>query len=163
MRIDSCRFGTLEIDEMDLLHFPSGLVGFPGKDSYILLRRTPTSRVGWLQSIRRPELALPVASIESLARDVPVEMLSEALSKTGLGGELDDCAVMVVICATETGATVNLLAPIIVNSKTREGAQVILEDSDFSAREEFSLSPRSAPQPILRPQPTPRTQLTATP
>jgi flagellar assembly factor FliW len=47
---------------------------------------------------------------------------------------------MVVLCALSgQPATVNLLAPIVVNASTRTGAQVILEGTRFSTREFFAL------------------------
>ncbi len=45
---------------------------------------------------------------------------------------------LVVLCAPiGQPATVNLLAPIVINSETRTGGQVILDGSRFSTREVF--------------------------
>jgi flagellar assembly factor FliW len=46
-------------------------------------------------------------------------------------------------------ATVNLLAPLVVNADTRNGAQVILENTRFSARELFVLPKKEAPSEPL--------------
>ena len=63
--------------------------------------------------------------------------------EAGLEGPEDALAVMVVLCALSgQPATVNLLAPIVVNATTRRGAQVILEGTRFTTREMFVL-----PQP----------------
>ena len=144
MRIESGRFGTLELNEREIITFPDGLIGFAGHQQFILLRRTDHSPIGWLQSTTTAELALPVVSIESLAQEISVESLTEAVTRTHVGGTLEDCAVMAVICAlgAPSEATVNLLAPIIVNAKTRQGAQIILDDTSFTTTEPFCLSAR---------------------
>lgn len=140
MKIDG-RFGVMDVRVEEVINFPDGLIGFPEQRSFVLLRRTSSSPIGWLQSTSSPDLAFPVVSVESLANEVSMEALVSAASSTRFPAEFNDCAVMVVICASGSGleATVNLLAPIVVNAQTRQGAQVILEDSKFSTREPFCL------------------------
>jgi flagellar assembly factor FliW len=53
---------------------------------------------------------------------------------------LDDFAVLAVLSAPRSQpATVNLLAPLLINSVTRRGAQVFLEGSRFTTRELFAI------------------------
>jgi flagellar assembly factor FliW len=71
--------------------------------------------------------------------DVPVE---PTLAAAGLGDDAEEVAVMVVLCAPQAQpATVNLLAPIVVNAATRTGAQIILDGSRFTTRELFIRQP----------------------
>lgn len=49
-----------------------------------------------------------------------------------------DALLLVVATPASTGMTVNLLAPIVVNSRTGAGAQVILEGQDWPLRAELS-------------------------
>ena len=44
-------------------------------------------------------------------------------------------------------ATVNLLAPIVVNAATRKGAQIILEGTRYSTREFFALPEAAGAKP----------------
>ena len=76
----------------------------------------------------------------AIAADVPPAYKPESAGSdaNGIAGEEDDFAVLAVLCAPMgQPATVNLMAPIVVNSETRKGAQVILEGSRFSTREVF--------------------------
>jgi flagellar assembly factor FliW len=69
--------------------------------------------------------------------DVDIVSYAEA---AGLGQSLDELAVLVVLNAPPgIPATVNLVAPIIVNATTRKGAQLLLEGSRFTTREIFML------------------------
>ncbi len=54
----------------------------------------------------------------------------------------DEAIVLVVANPGENGTSMNLMAPIIVNSKTGASAQVILEGQDWPLR--ATLSARSA-------------------
>ena len=137
MNIETDRFGTIELDANEIIRIPGGLLGLPRETSFVLLRNHPASAVGWLQSTRTPGLALPVATVDALAYDYP-EISQLELRQAGL--QPGNVAVMAVLYATgATPATVNLVAPIVVNTETREGAQVLRHLSGWSARQPFAL------------------------
>jgi flagellar assembly factor FliW len=140
MNIDSQRFGTLEINEDELLSFPQGVIGFPSEQRFALVPHHGSGYIAWLQSVSTPELAFPVVSAHAFGEQYPDVPVAPAASEAGLDGPEDALAVMVVLCAlSNQPATVNLLAPILVNATTRQGAQVILEGTRFSTREFFAL------------------------
>lgn len=140
MNIESQRFGTLDINEEELLTFPHGVIGFPTEQRFALVPHHGSGYIAWLQSATTPGLAFPVVSAHAFGDrypDVPVEGVAR---EAGVEGDEDTLALMVVLCAlANQPATVNLLAPIVVNAATRQGAQVILEGTRFSTREFFAL------------------------
>ena len=141
MKIESNRFGCLEVGDEEVIEVKDGLIGFPTARTFVLLRKKEPSRVGWLQSTTEANLAFPVVSVESLTAEIPLDELTEAVTRANLDATIEECAIMAVICAAGNGveATVNLMAPIVVNAQTRKGAQVILENSKFSTREKIGL------------------------
>jgi flagellar assembly factor FliW len=140
MNIQSQRFGTLEVNEDELLSFPQGVIGFPSEQRFALVPHHGSGYIAWLQSVTTPELAFPVVSAHAFGDQYPDVSVAPAASEAGLEGPEDALAVMVVLCAlSNQPATVNLLAPILVNAATRRGAQVILEGTRFSTREFFAL------------------------
>lgn len=148
MNIESQRFGTLDINDDELLTFPQGVIGFPTEQRFALVPHQGSGYIAWLQSAVTPGLAFPVVSAHAFGDrypDVPVE---SAARDVGVDGDEDTLAVMVVLCAlANQPATVNLLAPIVVNAATRKGAQIILEGTRYSTREFFSLSEKTEAQP----------------
>ncbi|WP_439691444.1 flagellar assembly protein FliW [Curtobacterium sp. SP.BCo] len=65
----------------------------------------------------------------------------ELTDEQAVGLELTDPAdamLLVVANPGESGTTVNLLAPIVVNARTSAGAQLILEDQDQPLRAELA-------------------------
>ena len=139
MQIASDRFGSIELESDDIINFPRGVIGFPDEQNFVLIRHGESEMIGWLQSTASPELAFPVVSAHGLAPNYPDVPVTVAAEKAGV--EADDAAAVLAVLSAGAGspATVNLLAPIVVNAETRTGAQVILEGSKFSTRELFVL------------------------
>ena len=138
MNIQSQRFGSLEVGEDQILSFPEGIIGFPNEREFVLLPHNTSGFLAWLQSTSSPALALPVVSAHAFGERYPDVALDPAATALGMGEVNDDMALMVVLSAPQgQPATVNLLAPILVNVATRQGAQLILDGSRFTTRELF--------------------------
>ena len=148
MNIQSQRFGALEVSDEQVLTFAEGIIGFPNEREFVLLPHNSSGFLAWLQSTSTPALALPVVSAHAFGErypDVALEPVAEAL---GMGEVNDDMALMVVLSAPQgQPATVNLLAPILVNVATRKGAQLILDGSRFTTRELFIREQDTEPTP----------------
>lgn len=149
MNLKTRRFGEIEIQEEHLINFPAGLIGFPLIRSFVLLSNQSPGEIGWLQSVDEPSFSIPVVSAHALVHnypDVPLSLVSEL---AGLGPDTDSLAMVVVLTALpDCPATVNLLAPLLINTDTRMGAQAMLDGSRFTTREPFALRPHAqGPQP----------------
>src|SRR5690554_4086507 len=57
MKIESTRFGTIEITEEDILHFPLGIPGFLHEKEFVLLPHGEDSPFSFLQSVNEPNLS----------------------------------------------------------------------------------------------------------
>jgi flagellar assembly factor FliW len=137
MKIESQRFGTMDVAEDQLIRFADGMIGFPEEKEYVLLAHGKSDSIAWLQSTENAALAFPVVS----AHDVTTSYngLDALIDAAGLGSSREDVAVMAVLSAPPNGpATINLVAPIVVNATTRNGAQILLDNSRFSTREIFA-------------------------
>lgn len=140
MKIETTRFGNLEIDPHKVIHFAQGLIGFPEEKDFVMINHRGLDTLAWLQSTRSPGIALPVVGVQALAPQYPDVSLEDAARKAGLEGSADDMAALVVLCAMpNTPVTVNLIAPIIVNAASWQGVQTILEGTKFTTREVFVL------------------------
>jgi flagellar assembly factor FliW len=145
MQVITSRFGVIEAAEGDVIRFPGGVIGFRKETAFVLIPHGASSYIAWLQSTSSPDVAFPVVSAHGFAGypDVPLE---PAADRAGLGGKSEELAVLAVLSAPSgQPATVNLLAPLVINSATRNGAQVFLEGSRFSTQELFSY-PQDAQQ-----------------
>jgi flagellar assembly factor FliW len=147
MRIETTRFGTVEAAEDEVLRFGSGIIGFPEERMYVLIPHGTSQTIAWLQSVKTKELAFPVVSAHGFVVDYPDVPLLPIARRMDVGESLEELAILVVMSAPRNqAATVNLLAPLVINSRTRNGVQVFLEGSKYTTRELFVI-PKPTEQP----------------
>ncbi|HLK39976.1 MAG TPA: flagellar assembly protein FliW [Polyangiaceae bacterium] len=162
MKVNTSRFGMLDLRDDDVIRFPVGVIGFPNEHSFVLLRRREGSPVGWLQSTTTPWLALPVVSVDALQGAYSGASVEGSIESVGLEFRRETCAVLVVLTAAPAvRPTVNLLAPIVICSERRAGAQVLIEGSEYTTREPFVL--REPVGPVAEPAREASTAASASP
>ena len=136
LRIPTTRFGTLEVEEDLIITLTDGIIGLSQCRRFIVVRHDDSSAFRWLQSLEEPGIAFPVIEPGAFRADY-APVLSEADVRA-----LDlssDSAMLVFVIVTippdnPPGMTANLLAPIVINSDTRQGKQVILQDQGYTTR-----------------------------
>lgn len=135
MQIETLRFGTLDISEEDILHFPLGIPGFLHEKEYVLLPHGEESPFSFLQSMKEPSLSFLLVDPFAFYQDYEFK-LDEALVQEMSLTEDNPPQVLVIASIKENikDMTVNLLAPIIFNTLKREARQIILEQSSYSIR-----------------------------
>jgi flagellar assembly factor FliW len=132
IRVETTRFGTLEIPEATVIDFPGGLVGFPSETRFAFLQGSGTDEIAHLQSLRTPAIALPVIDGATFGAAYPRPEAAELARGAGLAeGNL---AVLVTIAAAgvDQALCANLLAPIVVDLTSRKAAQVVLDPRQYS-------------------------------
>jgi flagellar assembly factor FliW len=137
MKISS-RLGPIEIDGEHLLHFPSGLVGWEDCTKWVLLSDQQNDALAWLQSVDRPDVAVPVTSPRRFVPGYQIRVARRELVQLGL----DDAGatkVLVTIGRTAGGLTLDLKAPLLLNLQRRLGRQVTA-NGDLPLRYELGSS-----------------------
>jgi flagellar assembly factor FliW len=129
IRIDNTRFGTIEIEENNVMHFSEGLVGFPNEKRFALIH-SGTESIAHLQSLDTPSIALPVVDRLVFGSDYPNPGPAELARSAGLGG--DDVIILVPISKNNQNVRANMLAPIVVDAGNRRAAQVVLDPQRYS-------------------------------
>jgi flagellar assembly factor FliW len=142
MQIDTSRFGAVQIEADDILLFPHGLIAFEDCRHWVLLSDAENESLGWLQSVSRAEIALPVISPRRFVPGYQVRVARSQLLPLELT-QFDQAFLLTVVSQEDDSLTVNLKAPIVVNLDRRLGRQVITADEQPVA------------QPIGQPMRTP--------
>ncbi len=137
MKIETTRFGEIEIDEGKIIFFTSGILGFPQAKRYVLLPHRKASPFFWLQAVDVPELAFvvifPRLFFPEFAPELPAEVKEELHLKPE--DELDFLAIVTIPKEDPEAMTVNLLGPIAVNVSRRLAKQVILDARRYPLKE----------------------------
>ena len=131
MKIQTSRFGILDVSDENLLNFSSGLVGFPACRRFVVLDAGKDSDYQWFQSVDEPTLAFVIMDVHLLQPDFRVDVPDEGLRELDIT-QTDTVLILVVVTIPPGNpdlATANLRAPLVVNLRTRKGKQMILHES----------------------------------
>lgn len=138
MRFMTKHFGEIELGEEKIITFENGIMGFEDLRKYTILFDIESDEkpiISWLQSVEEPGLAIPVINPLYVKEDYNPTVEDELLTSLG---ELNDDNILVLLSITVpsdiTKMTSNLKAPFIINSDTRKGCQVIVENSDYPVK-----------------------------
>ena len=63
MRVDTTRFGEIEIQDKDLFEFPMGMLGFGRYKWFFIVDHRDNSPFKWLQSAEDGELAFIISTM----------------------------------------------------------------------------------------------------
>ena len=132
LKIETTRFGKLDVEKDTLIDITAGLIGFPTNRHFVLLEYTPP--FSWFQSTETPDLAFVVVNAAEFGDEYRFELPMQ--DRTLDLKEEDEVAILnlVSIRPDPTMSTVNLKAPVIVNLRNRKGKQIILDDPRFPTR-----------------------------
>ncbi len=133
MDVRTTRFGVISIAEDRVITFPKGLLGFCQCKRYCLLVPGDDACFFWLQSLDEPGLAFVVTDPSLFVPDYSVPIRPEQMSDLRLG-KLEDAQVFVIVNKVETQLTGNLQGPLVVNTLTREGEQMVLAEKRWTTR-----------------------------
>ncbi len=136
MTITTKNFGEIEIIDEKIITFEKGIPGFNDLSKYIIINdEDETSPFCWLQSIEEPELAFVLVNPFLVYPDYKPNLPEAEIEKLGEATP-EDYSVLAIVKVPEEieKMTANLMAPIVINLKTKKGKQVITNGEDSLVR-----------------------------
>ncbi len=136
MNILTEKFGEIIIDENLIFDFVEPIIGYDELKRYVLVEHSENSAFKWLQSIEEPSLAFPVTSPAFFDIDYQFEIPTEKAEKINLTSveSLISLNIVTIPSSNPRKATINLLAPIIINAANKQGMQLILSNSNYPVK-----------------------------
>lgn len=133
MRADTRLFGEIDIEEEKIITLENGMIGLPEFQKFALIfdeeKERKTSSVMWFQSMDDPQTAFPVMQPNAVKPDYNPTVNDEVLSSLGELKEENTYVLVTLTASSDVKETsVNLKAPIVINTDTRKGCQIIVED-----------------------------------
>ncbi len=135
MKIKTTRFGELEVDKKDVIEFSEGLLGFESLKKFFIVDPGDQTLILWLQSIDDAGTAFPVIEPKIFQPNYSVKLLPVELNSLQLEN-LSNASVYAILTIPQnvTEMSANLKAPIIINNKTKNARQIVLQDSKLEVR-----------------------------
>ena len=135
IKVNTTRFGEIEVKEKDIIVLPAGLIGFPELKKYVLLDHDKESPFKWLQSLDDGAIAFVLINPLLFKPDYTVEVTEAEVSDLDIKDEKDAIiSVIITMPSNPQNMTANLKAPLVFNLKNRKGKQVILNNSEYTTR-----------------------------
>jgi len=135
MQIETLRFGPVEVDIEKMVEFDEGIPGLEQYKKYALLQFEESYPIVWLQSIEDTGICLPVLDTFSVLPDYVFDIDESDVKALKLNDPEELHVVSVVVIPDDIqGMTVNLAAPIIINTLTGKAKQVVLSGSEYNVR-----------------------------
>ncbi|MBI5197921.1 MAG: flagellar assembly protein FliW [Nitrospirae bacterium] len=136
MKIQTTRFGEVEIQDEKVITFPEGILGFTDNKEYVLIDHSPESPIRWLQSISEQDLAFVVMDPFLFKQDYKIFIQPDDIAILGTQ-EIENLLVLTIITIPPghpEQMTANLKGPIVIHLKNRLAKQVVLYDAAYPTR-----------------------------
>jgi flagellar assembly factor FliW len=137
-KFSTVRFGELDYQQRDVIRLPDGLVGMPQLRNWLLLEMGDDIPMKWFQSLDRADFGVPVSHAWLFHDDYEFDVPAAACRRLQ-NREPVHLTVMVITTIHPGGVLVtgNLLAPLVIDTETRQGLQLTLDDPRWSLRQEI--------------------------
>ena len=125
-----------EVQELPELSFVRPLPGFGDLRRFVLVELPAGDGALFeLRSLEEPAVRFVAAVPTAFFPDYAFDLGEDDCAELGLTDEADALALVLLTMGQDAAATTaNLLAPVVVNARTRQAAQVILSGSDWPVR-----------------------------
>jgi len=143
LKISTSRFGTIDLDESRIIEMKGPILGFDHLRKFALIRHDEKKPFWWLQSAEDGAVAFVVVDPFIAKADYEPVIENDDIRLLGIGGPTDVLMLGIVTIRTQPfTATVNLRAPVVVNSTRRIAKQIVLENDAYLVQ--YPLADRSS-------------------
>lgn len=131
MQIQTKFLGEVEIEEKEIITLTSGLLGLEEYTKYVLLPLEKDSPLAFFQSVEEPQIGFVVAYPFAFKKDYAFDIGEDDKEELQVEKAEDLIAYSIVTLKEPFEAsTLNLLAPIVINSVKKCGKQIVLQDNE---------------------------------
>src|SRR5699024_4935154 len=142
MNIQTKYLGNIDVEEAKVIQFPAGLPGFIDETKFVLLDLPGNEAFQILQSVTSEHIAFIVTNPYQFYHEYEFELEVNVLESLSINSE-EDVIVLTIVTLKDPfhTSTMNLKAPIILNSAEMRGKQYILNMSDYTVSGSVSRFP----------------------
>jgi len=137
MKVETSRFGTLDMSEKEIVRFPEGLYGFEKETEFTLLPFNPNveSPMEWMQSLKSTHLAFVITDPYLYLPDYKLKLSEEDKKRVELeDDDLHLTRAIVTIPENYSEMTANLIAPLVINKEKGIAKQFVLTNMNYDTR-----------------------------
>lgn len=138
MKVNTTRFGELEVNTEDIIHFSEGVLGFEKLRKFFVVDPGDSTLILWMQSIEDASIAFPIIEPKIFKPDYIAKLLPADMASVELEN-ISDARIysILTIPANIPEMSANLKAPIVINNSKKIARQIVLQDSKLSVKYEM--------------------------
>ena len=135
MKVETSRFGQIEVDEDKVIHMIRPVLGFDALRRFIIILPDQKTPFCWLQSVEDSKTAFVIVNPRIFKPDY-----KPALNEYELQGleivKAEDVVVMAIVTIRSQPLVINmnLRAPIVINAACKLAGQIVLDNADYPVR-----------------------------
>jgi flagellar assembly factor FliW len=133
MKIETSRFGEIEVDAQSIVNMPQGMLGFSEFTRFVMIQHNQGSPFLWYQAVDEPNLAFVIVDPFTFFPDYEVLLTREDVDVLE-AEDFGNLAVFSVVVIPENPEemTANLRGPVVINVEKKIARQVVLNDERYS-------------------------------
>ena len=118
--------------ELPVIELARPMLGFPEKHHFALVRLDEASDLCRLTCVEEPDLSFLVVPPGRFFPDYAPAVVDDVLDELEIGSATDALLLVVLNAGTSLASTTaNLAAPLLVNTASRRGGQIVLDEADL--------------------------------
>ncbi|MGM0508346.1 MAG: flagellar assembly protein FliW [Fusobacteriota bacterium] len=130
MKIQTTRFGNIEINKDEIIYFEDGILGFEDIKKYVIFEMEDSNPLMWMQAVNEPSLAFVIIRPFEFRKNYTLNLSDKDTEELELeSAQNTDIFSIVVVPDDPSKMTANLQGPIVINTKKNIGRQVISTNS----------------------------------
>ncbi|MGN8832776.1 flagellar assembly protein FliW [Selenomonas montiformis] len=135
-KVNTLRFGEIEVEENKIVHFEHGIPAFDEEHEFLIIPYDEESPYVFLQSLNTPDLAFLMTMPFVFFPDYEFEIDDETQARLGITKQED---MLVYTLLTIPGGrvqdmTANLMAPVLINAQNMQAVQLVLDKSRYTTK-----------------------------
>jgi flagellar assembly factor FliW len=134
-KIVSGKLGEITFTESDIITLSSPMLGFPDLNDFILISNEKSYPFLWFQSVQDKDICFILVEPELFVQEYSPKMNKRELKILGAEDESKlKLFCIVVVPDQPKNATMNLRAPMVMNTEKKLAKQVILEEDKWQIK-----------------------------
>ncbi len=136
MILKTTKFGEVEVNENYIFDFVEPIIGYEEYHKFALVDYNVNSPFKWLQSVENPDLAMPVTipAYFGIPYEFTIPDEKEQILDAKDAGDILCLNIANVPNGAPQNTTINLLAPIVINTANKKAIQLVLLDTNFAIK-----------------------------
>lgn len=135
MKVDTVKFGELDVDEKQIITMTKPVLGFEQLQRYVIVETEDFEPFKWFQALDDPEVAFVVVDPLLFFPEYTIEVNPREIEELQVA-DVDDVLTysIITIPSDYIRMTANLQGPLLINSDTRLAKQLVLVNSHYKIK-----------------------------